>query len=173
MLTLRQQILEALSPLLGLPLTDISRAADMRMFGFGALVTQEVRGQMRTVAPYALHVQCPWRIEGPAGIVTGRSDLSEAADPETEIDWDNWDYVNPPSLQDKLLGEFFNEQLASLIVNTIAADDCGGVVFEFAQGLKLRLFPAGTMSEDWRVFRPGDDAPHFVISGGKLEAQEE
>lgn len=69
----RQQVVTALSQIIGLPLTAARRAADMRTFQFGTLREVE-RG---SVGDFALHVQCPWRIEGPAGIVTGRLDLWE------------------------------------------------------------------------------------------------
>jgi hypothetical protein len=66
----RQQVIVALSQIIGLPLTAARRAADMRTFQFGTLRPVD-RG---SVGDFALHVQCPWRIEGPDGIVTGRSD---------------------------------------------------------------------------------------------------
>ncbi len=165
---LRQQILEALAPLLGLPLSIARRAADMRTLQFGKLVDRE--GGC-SVGEYALHIQCSWRIEGPAGIVTGRLDLYEPADQTAPIDWDTWQYDKNPNLQDKLFQEFFEQHQTALIVKTIDADECGGAVLEFENGYKLRLFPAGTESEDWRIFVPGDLDSHFLISGGKFQVQ--
>ena len=52
-------------------------------------------GLAGTRGEFALHVQCPWRIEGPEGVVTGRSDLWEPA--EENPDWDPWeDYDEGP-----------------------------------------------------------------------------
>jgi len=39
----------------------------------------------------------------------------------------------------------------------------------FNQGFLLRLFPAGTRGEDWRLFQPKTGAPHFVVTGGVVE----
>ncbi len=55
----------------------------MRVLHFGRIRKIE-KG---TVSEYALHIQCPWRIEGPEGIVTGRSDLWEPAEDSPDIDW--------------------------------------------------------------------------------------
>src|SRR5262249_25646643 len=91
----RQQVIAALRQIIGLPLTAVRRAADMRTFQFGAM--RLVDGGF--VADFALHVQCPWRIEGADGIVTGRSDLWEPAEENTPFD-ENWDYELSPNLQD-------------------------------------------------------------------------
>jgi hypothetical protein len=82
----RQQVITALSQLIGLPLTAARRAADMRTFQFGKLRAVD-RG---SVGDFALHVQCPWRIEGPGGIVTGRLDLWEPVEENAPFD-DDWD----------------------------------------------------------------------------------
>jgi hypothetical protein len=77
--SLAVRIEQKLSPLIGLRLSATHRAASMRMFDFGELQTvrSKLRGKdrFRTVGQFALHVQCPWRIEGPDGLVTGLSDL--------------------------------------------------------------------------------------------------
>jgi len=87
----RQQVIAALSRIIGLPLAAVRRAADMRTFQFGTL-RPVGRG---SVGDFALHIQCPWRIEGPEGIVTGRSDLREPAEAGAPID-ENWDYETSP-----------------------------------------------------------------------------
>jgi hypothetical protein len=61
----------------------------------------------------------------------------------------------------------------SLIVNHVDADEFGGAAISFAQGFVLRLFPAGTRGEDWRLFQPTTGAPHFVVSGGAVESDGE
>ena len=71
---LDEQVLTHLRLLVGLKLSVARRAADLRNFQFGPM--RAVEGG--TLGEWALHVQCPWRIEGPDGnIVTGRSDLWE------------------------------------------------------------------------------------------------
>jgi hypothetical protein len=65
--------------LVGLRLSIIRRAADMLGLHFGAIRIHP--SGTGTVADYALHVQCPWRLDGPNGTVTGRDDLWEYAGP--------------------------------------------------------------------------------------------
>jgi len=68
----------------------------MRGFHFGQIRKVEEG----TVGEYALHVQCPWRVEGPEGIVAGRLDLWQPAADSPGIDWETWDYDENENLQD-------------------------------------------------------------------------
>ncbi len=160
----REQVIAALSQIIGLPLTAARRAADMRTFQFGALRPVD-RG---SVGDFALHVQCPWRIEGPDGIVTGRLDLWEPVDDNAPFD-ENWDYEKSPNLQDARLEQWLARNESFLVVKSVDADEFGGAAIIFGQGFVLRLFPAGTRGEDWRLFRPKTGAPHLVIIGGAAE----
>src|SRR5947209_17009605 len=164
----RQRVIAALSQVVGLPLTAVWRAADMRAFQFGTLRPVD-RG---SVGDFALHVRCPWRIEGPDGIVTGRLDLWEPVDDNAPFD-ENWDYEKSPNLQDARLERWLERNESSVVVKSVDADDFGGAAISFGQGFVLRLFPAGTRGEDWRLFQPKTDAPHLVISGGAVEPEGE
>jgi hypothetical protein len=147
----------------------------MRGFHFG----QVRKIEKGTVGEYALHIQCPWRIEGPQGIVTGRSDLWKPAEDSPEVDWETWDYEENENLQDKLIAEWlqaydpqtrsFVNETDRLVVETVQGDAYGGATIALSGGFRLILFPAGTEGEDWRIFRPGYDEPHFVITGGTIE----
>src|SRR5262245_516213 len=160
----RQHVIAALSQIIGLPLTAARRAADMRTFQFGKLCS--VDGG--SVGDFALHVQCPWRIEGPDGIVTGRSDLWEPVEDNAPFD-DNWDYEKSPNVQDARLESWFARNEPSVVVKNVDADEFGGAAIGFGEVFVLRLFPAGTRGEDWRLFRPKTDARHLVIRGGAVE----
>lgn len=167
------QVEQHLRPLVGLPLSVARRAADLRNFQFGAMRAVE-RG---TVGEWALHIQCPWRIEGPEGIVTGRSDLWKPT--ETPVDWDSWDYEQG-NVQDQRMLEWLGAPdpatrscrnvTGLLVVEQVVGDDYGGAVIHLSGGYRLVLFPAGTASEDWRLFQPGTDGPHFVVWGASLES---
>ncbi len=163
----RQQVIAALSQIVGLPLTAARRAADMRTFQFGKLRPVD-RG---SVGDFALHVQCPWRIEGPKGIVTGRMDLWEPVEDNAPFD-ENWDYEQSPNLQDARLEAWLAQNKLSLVVKSVDADEFGGASVSFDHGFLLRLFPAGTRGEDWRLFQPTTDASHLVVSGGAVELVE-
>jgi hypothetical protein len=175
MTTRADEIITHLRPLVGLKLSIARRAADLRIFQFGPIRKVE----QGSIGDYALHIQCPWRIEGPQGIVTGRSDLWEPADASPEIDWKNWNYDRDENLQDKCVGgwlgsydpqtrSFVNES-DQLVVEAVQADIYGGAMIILSGSYRLVLFPAGTRGEDWRIFQPGTDEPHFVISGGRIE----
>jgi hypothetical protein len=160
----RKQVIAALSQIIGLPLTAARRAADMRTFQFGTLRPVE-RG---SVGDFALHVQCPWRVEGPDGIVTGRLDLWEPVEDNGPFD-ENWDYEKSPNVQDARLEQWLATNEVPLVVKSVEADEFGGAAISLGQGFVLRLFPAGTRGEDWRLFRPKTGAPHLVIIGGVVE----
>lgn len=117
------------------------------------------------IGDFALHVQCPWRIERPDGIVTGRLDLWEPVTDNAPFDED-WDCEKGPNLRDALVKQWLAQHESVLVVTSVEADEFGGAAISFNQGFLLRLFPAGTRGEDWRLFRPKTDAPHFVVSGG-------
>ncbi len=136
----------------------------MRTFQFGVLRPVD-RG---SAGDFALDVQCPWRIEGPQGIVTGRSDLWTSIEDDAPFD-ENWDYETSPNLQDARLELWLAQNESSLVVKNVDADEFGGAAISLDQGFVLRLFPAGTRGEDWRLFRPKTDTPHFVIVGGEVE----
>ena len=165
----REQVIAALSQVIGLPLTAAWRAADMRMFHFGKLEPAD-RG---SVGEFALHVQCPWRIDGPDGIVTGRLDLWETVEDDPNLRHEAWDYEKSPNLQDFRLDQWLARNGSSPVVESVDADEFGGGIIAFAHGFVLRLFPAGTRAEDWRLLGPRIDAPHFVIIGGTVEPDDE
>ncbi len=179
MMITADEIRAHLKPLVRLRLSEASRAADMRCFHFGQL--READG--RYMGEYALHVQCPWRIEGPEGLITGRLDLWEPAADSPDIDWGTWDFDEDENLQDKLIetllrgydvqtGSFVDET-GWLVVEAVAGDAYGGATITLSGGFRLVIFPAGTRGEDWRIFCPETNEPHFVIAGGKVAAGEE
>jgi hypothetical protein len=76
---LAASIENALAPLIGLPLWAAGHAADMLWLSLGAKVHAPSMGNPnRETGEYALHVQCPWRISGVAGLIAGSSDLAAA-----------------------------------------------------------------------------------------------
>lgn len=167
-------VLAHLRPLIGLPLSAARRAADLRNFQFGQMRPAD-RG---TVGEYALHIQCPWRIEALEGVVTGRSDLWEPTEVPADFDWHTWKYDHG-NLQDSRLQALLQgcdpqtrsivNTTGQLVVEAVEADRFGGAVLSLSGGYRLVLFPAGSAGEDWRIFQPGNDESHFVISGGTVE----
>jgi hypothetical protein len=178
MRSVAETIKDRLKPLVGLRLAIARRAGPMRNFQFGQIRAIE-RG---TVGDYALHIQCPWRLEGPDGILTGSSDLWEPAEASAIVDWKTWNCDRNENLQDHqlsaLLGGYdpstrsFVNETQHLVVEDVQTDDWGGVRIQLSGGFRLILFPAGSHAEDWRVFPTRPDQRHLVISGGKVQQSE-
>ena len=125
-----------------------------------------------SIGDFALHIQCSWRIDGPDGIVTGRSDLWRPVKDNPPID-SYEDLEKWPNLQDTRIDQWLAENERSLVVVKVDADDCGGATIHLGQDFVLRLFPAGIRGEDWRLLGPDEDAEHFVIRGGAVETDDE
>jgi hypothetical protein len=163
-----------LEPLVGLVLSIARRAADMRVLHFGAI--QQVEGG--TVGQYALHIQCPWRLDGPVGVITGSEDLWESALGDTPP---NWNYEDSPSLQDSRLAEVLRgydtdtkshvNTSGLLEVERIEASVAGDATIYLSGGYRLVLFPCGTRGEAWRIFSPeAAEGIHFVVEGEDVHA---
>jgi len=171
-----KQIDAALSPLIGLPLWNSHRAADLQTFGFGEPHRRTIRfgprkGEEGEVHEYALHIQCAWRICGPTGIVVGSNDFNHRSGPDpfdTPDDW-NRDVANANRRDQQI-----RAWLAGVpyVVERASADVVGGFSMAFARGFTLDVFPDdsldGEYSEHWRLLRPGDTSSHFVVSGSGI-----
>ncbi len=167
------RVRQAVEPLIGLKLSVARRAADMRVFHFGDM--REV--DQGTIGQYALHVQCPWRIDGPKGIVTGRSDLWEHI--SGKIMPDEWEPSIDDNIQDMRLRNLFGGYDAKthshvnitewLVVEYVEASGVGDLDISLSGGYRLVVFPGGSTGEAWRIFEPDNEAPHFVVEGNEID----
>lgn len=153
--------------LIGLRLSIVRRAADMLGLHFGN-IRPHPSGE-GTVADYALHVQCAWRMNSPKGTLTGRDDLWEYAGAGERPP--NWSYEDGLSLQDKKFGELFvrDESTRSWVnesdgftVTAAQQTKRGDVTLALANGYGILLFPTGCTSEAWRLFASGSGR-HLVF----------
>jgi hypothetical protein len=120
-------------------------------------------------------VQCPWRLVGPEGLITGSSDRHVSPQEGVEIDYDD---PRAGTLQEvrlaALLGGYDEETKShlntngSLIVMSVAADQYSSADIAFSEGIRLQLFPDGSIEEDWRFFKTNREGVHFVIEGGRV-----
>jgi hypothetical protein len=152
--------LSAFDVLIGLRLSIVRRAADMLVLHFG-----DVRAHQSgsgTVGAYALHVQGPWRLDGPREIITGRGDLWDYAGPgERPVSWSHEDGL---SLQDQRLNDLIGprdettlswvNETDRLVVTSARQTSRGDVRLELTGGLAILLFPDGSRREAWRLFSP-------------------
>src|SRR5262249_18412894 len=146
--------------LIGLRLSIVRRAADMLVLHFGKI---RARGE-GSVADYALHVQCPWRFDGPGGTVTGRDDLWEYAGPGERPE--HWHHEDGYSLLDQRWGQFFVRDPRTrswvnegdrFVVTGAEQGERGDVRIALTEGYAVVLFPASRSREAWRLFAPGSD----------------
>jgi hypothetical protein len=153
--------------LIGLKLSILRRAADMLVVHFGEV--HKVKNG--SVGDYALHIQCPWRLDGPKGTLTGRYDLFEYAGPGREPK--DWSYEDGFSLQDIVFdkltggydastGSWFNDR-NRFIVGATSLSRQGDVRIDLSHNHTLLLFPDRTAYEAWRFFKPGDRRDHLVF----------
>ena len=58
------------------------------------------------------------------------------------------------------------------VVEGVRADSVGGFQLALSGGLTLDVFPDHSLpGEHWRLFSPGADAEHFVVTGEGIEAE--
>ena len=170
---MRPHVEGAVLPLIGKALWACGRAADMATFAFGQRKKiPDRRGGLREVGEYALHVQCPWRITRDELFVVGSRDLYYPADYHdiheevpSEFDWNR-----APSRRDKLLTSLFENGSREFVVQGIEVRAAGFLHIVLADGLYLDVLPDDSLDhEHWRLFRPGADEPHFVVTGRGIE----
>ncbi len=156
----------AIDALVGQNLAIVRFYANMVGFHFGDIRPHSRGG---TVGSWALHVNCPWRIDTSSGTVTGN--------------YDRWDYQNPDnvpehwtpesgnSLRDRKLSELFGPPDESqswsgmkgkFTVVSVISSEFGDVTIQMSEGLSIKIFPAASCAEAWRFFSPGDDLPHLI-----------
>ena len=167
MANLEKMAFESLSPLLGLKLSVAHCAGDVRLFHFGS---NPFAGDQYGL--FAIHLQCPWRLETADAILTGLSDWYTPARRDVDDD-ENWDPAKGGSLQEAVLRELMKDLASSsraivnrsdnLVVTDIRADSFGGFRLGLSGGVQLSVFPSGSRGEQWRLLQPKTEVNHFVV----------
>lgn len=167
MSSIKNRVLQSLQVLIGLRLTIARHAGNVRLFHFG-----ELSNSPDSCGQYALHLECPWRIEQNDRILTGLYDWYIPATPDAVVD-DSWDPADGGSLQEAVLRNLMRDlsgQSRSIInrseplaVRDVMADDFGGFSLDLSSGVRLTVFPSGSRGEQWRFFQPEADTEHFVV----------
>ncbi len=164
--------MNVLEPLVGLPLVDCTRAADLQGFHFGARrPAVDRRGHPPRIAEYALHIHCAWRIlEAGAITAASRDRYVPAGDPEDDPPGFEWDRPGA-NLCDERVAAFLSRQMEDPpVVLGIEPREAGAFAVRFERGIALEIFPDDSRAiEHWRLFRPGSDDPHAVFVGTALE----
>jgi excisionase family DNA binding protein len=161
----RNEIEAMLALLNGTQLVESGRAVDMEMFQFSG--TNDLS--------YALHIQCPWRIQRSGRLVVGYRDMR---DPPAGLPNEGFDPNEGVTRRDELLQAFFAERATRpRLVVEVTATEFGDVRLVLDDRSVLEIFPDSVASDDeyWRLLlRPsgGDhfvSGDHFVMSGEGLE----
>lgn len=158
-------IQQALTPLVGLSLRSIGRAAGMLWLQFGNMREVPTRhGGTKTVGDWAIHVQCSWRLCRRGRIVVARRDYFYSPEGDTLDDWDIPGKSRFDQLAKSLSVEF---ESASPFVLAINIDDVGGFALVLSHDYRLDVFPDdsghGEYDEHWRLLKPQIDGEHFVV----------
>ncbi|WP_064692699.1 hypothetical protein [Rhizobium aegyptiacum] len=171
----RALLQDGLQVLVGLPLSIVRNAADMKVLHFGTI--RPHRSGRGTVGEYALHIQCPWRIVSESVVITGTSDrfvaLQGGAGRNDDVPQSqNLQFIRIAALLkgfDEATKSFINTT-EQLVVMTASADTYGGADLALSGGYRLQIFPDGSLEEDWRFIQ--DEGRHFVIEGGRVRIDE-
>jgi hypothetical protein len=131
------------SSLIGLQVWGLTYAVEMPTIQFGdPRASRSPLGHERVTGAYALHIQCPWAItlsglrhESTVAGIAAKSALTSAI-----------------ARKPRVIG---------------ALDGPRGTRFELESGMILELESAACAPDEeaWRLFRPGDQAPHLVKYG--------
>jgi hypothetical protein len=162
----RERAQSALRQLVGLPLVASGLAASMPTWQFGELRSLAGRTGKRIVGDFALHVQCPWRLVAGGAVVVRTECLvfnGELGTDETNA------IIRFRQCLDPWLESVPKRWRA---VEGVTVDEFGGCRIMMAEGAVLEAFATARTSvatEEWRLFRPGQDDRHVVmLSGGRL-----
>jgi len=170
MIHTEKEITKRLSVLAGLEVSGVNRVADMLTLQFGPLVPRvSRRGITKLLGTWALHIQCPWRIECAGTIYVGKSDLCEQGSESNEI-------VKLADDRIKVLFDGASRAVGAtssggggIVVLDVRGDEFGGVWITLSEKFRLVIFPDGTTSEAWRFFSSASDEKHLVVEGGAID----
>src|SRR5437879_2638782 len=168
------QIEKAISVLVGKNLWRCTRAADLAAFQFGERIPSKTyKGEACEVGEFALHVQCSWRIVQHEKVIVAHRDLYYPAGYHSQSEaiprdfyWD----AQGANRQDRLIHDFFQNGSRAYMVQRVEAGNAGAFLLALADDFSLEVFPDDSLEgEHWRLFTPGGEGPHFVVTGTGIE----
>ncbi|MCG8350076.1 MAG: hypothetical protein MI924_20105 [Chloroflexales bacterium] len=169
---MQERIRDTLQVLVGLPMWDAGRAANLIWFHFGAKqLIKGRKGDLREVGEYALHLQCAWRIVHLDSIVVASNDrLYPRDDPRHEPPDFDWMVPGANRCDEQLECLFTTFDPSQLIVQAVETDRVGGFQLSMGRGLALEVFPNNSFdAECWRFFCFSRDERHLVVTGAGIE----
>ena len=171
---MKDKIEQILNVLIGLSLRNAGRSADLEWFEFGS-THSELPIDSDGAAPvgeYVLDTECAWHIAGPNGIVVASRDRLYPAgdDPYKDLIGFEWDKPGVNRCDERIKQLFQERKDLPLIVETIEANNIGGLRVNLSTGYVLEIFPDDSLdSEYWRFFEPSKNNKHFVVTAHGIE----
>jgi len=161
---MKAEIHEALSALVGKPLWSSGRAG-LQWFQFGdRRVVTGFDGDVKEVGEYALHVQCAWSMTCHNRVLVASGDVYEQGIA------DSTGSRNTATRLHERVRQLFQGETRLFVPEQIEVGEAGGFRILFAEGYALLVMPDNsTDDEHWRLFRPYDEGPHFVVTGAGLQ----
>lgn len=167
-------ICEYLDKIIDEPVSCIGRAANMVWIGIGKnVMTVDRKGRERKKTEYALHIQSPWRIinKKKGEIVMTSSDMYA---PRTgmvyseDFDWE----PQGNNLFDEKSQNWLKREMP-IYIKKYKINRWGDLTLFFSNNEKLQVFNvspdnAGSYRESWRLFMPGSEELHLVVSGTEI-----
>ncbi|MDQ0227913.1 hypothetical protein [Metabacillus niabensis] len=169
---MREEIISEVGKIVGSKLQYAGRASNLLWLGFGDIVQIIRRGRTEEAAEYALHIQCSWRITLGSKIVVASRDFysphSQWDEDYEDFDWD----IHGNNRFDERMKAFIKENRQIKVIQ-IDSDEVGGLTILLSGGYKLDVFPDSSeddeYSEHWRLFKPKDNSPHFIVTGNGID----
>jgi hypothetical protein len=175
---IKDQIDAQLASLIGLPLSDASRAADMATFGFGSLIERQGRRGPVQIPQYRLHIQETWRVTKAGAVLLGYGDYHYPPRGSAVTYHDFVEADEPRNRQDDLRDDWVSHGAAAHTVVEASGSEAGDLAISFADGCQLATFAnqasLGGNGDDefWRLLQPhaADDEPDFVVTARGVES---
>jgi hypothetical protein len=167
--SLQEKCQKQLNLLIGHTLWACGRASDLQWFHFGTpRMVKDYKGGFKEVGEYALHIQCHWRICLKDKVIVASRDRFYPKDKNANLSLDfDWDKPGV-NLCDAGVDCFINKE-CPIVPQSIIVDEVGGFKVILEHGYCLDAFPdLSGDQEHWRLFHPGEDTPHVVLEGNKL-----
>ncbi len=153
-----------LACLVGQRLCIARNAGNMKNFHFGETWIEDGF----TMGQFALHIQCPWRLEGGGRILTGSGDYYVRADENQDPDWEPGTHTG--HRQDEILKDLLgltsdtlpDAEKPILTVLEARRTSFGDIELVLSFGYRLVIFPASSRGEEWRLLPLANQGPHLV-----------
>ena len=163
---IKKEIEDKLSLLLNTKWDCFGRAGNLLWSGFGESVTiTDMKGNLRTVSEYSLHISCAWRLILEDKILVAYGDYYIPREGLTDDNF-NWELFGENRFDEKaiLISQDINRN--SIHVIDIKADNLGGFKLYFDNKYVLEVFPNNSLGEEyWRFISNNPQSEHFVVFG--------